>query len=204
MSDPIEFFFEYVSPYAYIAAKQIDEVGKRHGVEVIWRPLSLGHVWKAIGAKNVGPSATPQRSQYILMDAGRSAKLAGLPMSAPAVFPVDAKLARLAFYAVSQKDTELGKKFAEAVFDKFWAKSEEVTEVSDLEGITKDLGIDMSLIEGAPANADAKTAMIASTDAAVESGAFGMPWFRVGSQVFWGADRIPHIDQYLGYKAKKS
>jgi len=204
MSDPIEFFFEYVSPYAYIAAKQIDEVGKRHGVDVIWRPLSLGHVWKAIGATNVGPTATKQRSQYILMDAGRSAKLAGLPMSPPAVFPVDAKLARLAFYAVSEKDTELGKKFAEAVFEKFWAKSEEVTEVSDLEGIAKDLEIDMSLIEGALINADAKAAVIASTEAAVESGAFGMPWFRVGNQVFWGADRVPHIDQYLSFKAKKS
>ncbi|MEH6404493.1 MAG: 2-hydroxychromene-2-carboxylate isomerase [Sneathiella sp.] len=204
MNDPIEFFFEYVSPYAYIAAKQIEEVGKRQGVEVIWRPLSLGHVWKAIGATNVGPNALPQKSKYILMDAGRSAKLAGLPMAPPAVFPVDAKLARLAFYAVSEKDSEMGKKFAEAVFEKFWAKSEEITELSDLEGIAKDLGIDFSLIEGALTNGDAKAAMIASTEAAVESGAFGMPWFRVGKQVFWGADRISHIDQYLGFKAKKS
>lgn len=204
MSDPIEFFFEYVSPYAYIAAKQIEEVGKRHGVEVIWRPLSLGHVWKAIGATSVGPNALPQKSQYILMDAGRSAKLAGLPMASPAVFPVDAKLARLAFYAISEVDVALGKKFAEAVFEKFWAKSEEVTDASDLEDIAKDLGIDFSLIEGSLVNADAKAAMIASTEAAVESGAFGMPWFRIGSQVFWGADRIPHIDQYLGFKATKS
>ncbi len=104
MSDPIEFFFEYVSPYAYIAAKQIEEVGARHGREVIWRPVSLGHVWKAIGATNVGPNSLPEKSKYILMDSGRSARIAGLPMAAPAVFPVDAKLARLAFYAISAID----------------------------------------------------------------------------------------------------
>ncbi len=59
-------------------------------------------------------------------------------------------------------------------------------------------------MEGALGNADAKAAMIASTEAALESGAFGMPWFRVGDQVFWGADRVSHIDKYIEFKAKQA
>jgi len=203
MSDPIEFYIEFVSPYVYVAAKEIEEVGKKHGREVIWRPLSLGHVWKAIGAQNVGPGSIPQKSKYVMMDSARSAKLAGLPMAKPAVFPVDAKLARLAFYRIAAKDAELAKKFAFGVMEKFWAKSEEITEVEHLAPLAESLGIDKSDLEAAMSDADAKTAMIASTNEAVESGAFGMPWFKVGDQVFWGADRVSHIDKYLAFKAGK-
>ncbi|MFT6556561.1 2-hydroxychromene-2-carboxylate isomerase [Sneathiella sp.] len=201
MSDVIEFFFEYVSPYAYIAAKQIEEVGKKHGKEVIWRPVSLGHVWKSIGATNVGPGAVSQKAQYLMQDSARFAKMAGLEMSKPAVFPVDAKLARLAFYRLSAQDKDLGKAFAQGIFDKFWAKSEEITEPEHLEDLAKELKVDLSEIAEALTDADAKAAMIASTQAAIDCGAFGMPWFKYGEQVFWGADRIPHIDQYLAFKA---
>lgn len=125
-------------------------------------------------------------------------------MAKPAVFPVDAKLARLAFYAISAKDKELGKKFATGVFEKYWAKSEEVTQPDHLKRLVDSLGVDTSVLEAALNDSDAKAAMIASTNAAVESGAFGMPWFRVGDQVFWGADRVLHIDKYLEYKASKA
>lgn len=202
MSDPIEFYFEYVSPYAFIAAKQIEEIGARHGREVVWRPVSLGHVWKAVNATNVGPGAIPQKSRYIMMDAGRSARIAGYAMAAPAVFPVDAKLARLAFYAISATDKELAKKFADGVFDKYWAKSEEITDAAHLKDLTDRLGIDAAILDSALTDPAAKAAMIASTEAAVESGAFGMPWFKVGDQVFWGADRVSHIDKYLEFKSK--
>ncbi|MBL4907333.1 MAG: DsbA family protein [Sneathiella sp.] len=203
MSDPIEFFFEYVSPYAFIAAKQIEEVGACHGREVIWRPVSLGHIWKTVEATNVGPGAIPQKAEYIMMDSGRSARIAGYRMTAPAVFPTDAKLARLAFYVISAKDKELAKNFADGVFDKYWTKSEEITEISHLTDLTDSLGIVAADMEAAASDPNAKAAMIESTDAALKSGAFGMPWFRVGDQVFWGADRVSHIDKYLEFKARQ-
>ncbi|OUR77478.1 hypothetical protein A9Q83_11040 [Alphaproteobacteria bacterium 46_93_T64] len=201
MSEPIEFFFEYVSPFAYIAAKQIEEVGAKHGREVVWRPIGLGHVWKAIGASN--PTSLPQKSNYIMMDSTRSARLAGIPITQPAVFPVDAKLARLAFYSLAKTDTELAKKFANGVFDIFWAKGEEITTLEHLTDLAAALGLDADVLTAALEDQDAKAAMIESTNAAVESGAFGMPWFKVGEQVFWGADRVSHIDQYLADKATK-
>ncbi|WP_169568571.1 2-hydroxychromene-2-carboxylate isomerase [Sneathiella limimaris] len=201
MSLPIEFFIEFSSPYVYIAANQIDEIAAKHGSEVIWRPMSLGHVWKAIGAENVGPSSIPQKMNYINMDSGRSAKLAGLPMAKPAVFPIDAKLARLAFYRINRSNPELAKEFAKGVCRRVWAESKEVTAPEHLIELAKSLGIDESEITEAAEDADAKAEVIAATTAAVECGAFGVPWFKVGDQVFWGADRIAHIDQYLAFKA---
>lgn len=203
MSDPIIFYCEVVSPYAYIGAHTIEKVAAKHGREVLWRPVSLGHIWKAIGATNVGPAAIPAKARYLLTDSGRAAKMAGLPMAKPAVFPVDAKLVRLAFYRLNARDPDLAKKFMLGVFDKYWAKSEEITTVAHLSGLAGELGIETSELEAALEDGDAKAAMIEATNAAVDSGAFGMPWFVVGDQVFWGSDRVPHIDQYLAFKAGK-
>jgi 2-hydroxychromene-2-carboxylate isomerase len=203
MTLPIEFFVEFSSPYVYIAANQIDEVAAKHGSDVIWRPMSLGHVWKAIGATNVGPASIPEKMNYINMDSGRSAKMAGLPMAKPAVFPIDAKLARLVFYRINRKDPALAKEFAKGVSRRIWAESKEVTAPEHLIDLAKPLGISESDVRGAADDPDAKAAVIASTTAAVEAGCFGVPWFKVGDQVFWGADRIPQIDQYLAFKASK-
>ncbi|MEP3244740.1 MAG: 2-hydroxychromene-2-carboxylate isomerase [Sneathiella sp.] len=200
MTNVIEFYFEFNSPFAYIAAHQIEEVAKKHGMEVSWRPISLGHVWKAIGATNVGPAGNPVKLKYQGKDSARFAKLAGLPLNRPAMHPVDAKLARLAFYRLSAKDPALGKSFVKGVFDQFWGRGEDITTADQLAGVMKNLGQDESELEASLSDNEAKTAMIAFTQEAIDSGAFGMPWFKVGDEVFWGADRIPHIDQYLASK----
>lgn len=204
MTDVIEFYFEFNSPFAYIAAHQIEDVASNHDLSVSWRPVSLGHVWKAIGATNVGPAGNPVKLKYQGQDSARFAKLAGLPLKRPENHPVDAKLARLAFYRLAAKDEALGKKFATAVFDQFWARGEDITGVEQLSDIVKELGVDEAELTASLEDAAAKKQMIEFTQAAIDSGAFGMPWFKVGDQVFWGADRISHIDQYLAYKANNS
>lgn len=204
MNIPVEFFIEFSSPYNYIAVNQIEKIAKKNGSEAIWRPISLGHVWNAIEANNVGPNSLPQKTNYINMDSGRSAKIAGLPMAKPAAFPVDAKLARLVFYRVNRNDPAMAKEFAKGVSRLLWAESKEITAPEHLMALAKSLGIAESDVAGAADDADAKADVIAATTAAVESGCFGVPWFKVGEQVFWGADRIAHIDQYLAFKAKKS
>ncbi|WP_025899858.1 2-hydroxychromene-2-carboxylate isomerase [Sneathiella glossodoripedis] len=204
MGKAIEFFVEFSSPYNYIAVNQIGEVAQRNGVEAIWRPISLGHVWKAIGAQNVGPASIPQKMNYINMDSSRSARMAGLPMAKPAVFPVDAKLARLVFYRINRSDPEKAKEFARGVSRQLWAESREITAPEHLSELAGSLGVSMDEVIAAADDAEAKSAVISATTDAVESGCFGVPWFKVGEQVFWGADRIAHIDQYLAYKSGQS
>lgn len=201
MTNVIEFYFEFNSPFAYIAANAIEDVAAKHGATVSWRPVSLGHVWKAIEAVNVGPAGHPVKLKYQARDSARFAELYGLPLTRPAVHPIDAKLARLAFYRLSVKDEELGKRFVKAAFDKFWGRGEDITTADQLSSVMSEIGESDAELAAALEDQNAKKAVIENTQAAVDSGAFGMPWFKVGDEVFWGADRIPHIDLYLASKA---
>jgi len=199
MSEPIEFYLEFVSPFAYIAAKETEIVAAKHGREVIWRPIAFGHLCKALGIER--PASIPQKLKYILMDSTRSAAMSGISITKPAVFPVDAKLARLAFYALNKSDKELAKKFAAGVFEVFWVKGMEITEPAHLENLASSLDLDADFLVNAAQDQDAKVDMIAATNSAVDSDAFGVPWFKIGDQVFWGADRVSHIDKYLENQA---
>ena len=195
MAEPITFYLEFSSPYAYLAAQFIEPVGERHGREVIWRPISLGHVWQAIGYSADMVPATKMAHSRI--DAARCARLEGVPFTEPAHFPVDARLARRAFYRLDGKDPALAKRFALGVFDQYWGEGRDIREVADLAGLAAGLRIDPADLEAALTDDDAKRRMVQATEAAIKSGCFGVPWFTLDGETFWGHDRIPYIDRWL-------
>ncbi len=195
MADPIVFYLEFSSPYAYVAAQEIDELAERYGRQVLWRPVSLGHVWKAIG---YDPAAMPrQKRRYMAGDMIRSARLAGLPFTMPETFPVNARLARLVFYRLNARDADLARRFALAVLNRYWGQGQDITTADDLAGIAAGLRIDTGEIEAAASDEAAKAAVIEATEAAVNDGCFGMPWFMLDGEAFWGHDRLGQIEKRL-------
>lgn len=195
MADPIVFYMEFSSPYVYVAAQEIDELADRYGRQVLWRPVSLGHIWKAIGYH---PASLPQQKRdYLAVDMVRSARLAGLPFTMPNPFPVNARLARLVFYRLNARDGDLARRFALAVLNRYWGQGQDISEADDLAGIASGLRIDESEIAAAESDQDAKSAVIEATNDAVRDGCFGMPWFMLDGEPFWGHDRLGQIEKRL-------
>ncbi|MCE3250307.1 MAG: putative 2-hydroxychromene-2-carboxylate isomerase, partial [Geminicoccaceae bacterium] len=87
MAAPIDFYFEFASPYGYLASTQIDAIGARHGREVAWHPIMLGAAFKETGAKPL--THTPLKGPYLLRDAPRFARLLGVPFTLPPVMPAN-------------------------------------------------------------------------------------------------------------------
>ncbi len=85
MPAPIEFFFDFSSPYGYIASRRIDDLGARHGRAVIWRPILLGAVFKLTGMTPL--TEIPMKGDYAKHDFARTARLHGLPFAMPEPFP---------------------------------------------------------------------------------------------------------------------
>ncbi len=195
MAGEIVFYLEFSSPYVYVAAQEIDELAERYGRRVLWRPISLGHVWKAIG---YDPASAPrQKREYMAVDMVRSARLAGLPFSMPDPFPVNARLARLVFYRLNARDADLARRFALAVLNRYWGQGQDISELADLAGIAGGLRIDESEIAAAEGDENAKAAVIAATNDAVRDGCFGMPWFMLDGEAFWGHDRLGQMEKRL-------
>ncbi len=195
MSGPLTFYLEFSSPYAYLAAQSIDEVADRHGRAVLWRPISIAHVWRDIG---VTADMVPRvKMLHARIDARRCAELDGVPYTVPDVFPVDAKLARLAFYRLDATNPDLARRFALAVFHRYWGEGRDIREVAHLDGLARGLRIDPAELSAALEDAGARRRMVAATEAARDQGCFGVPWIEVDGETFWGHDRLPYIDKWL-------
>ena len=195
MAEPLTFYTEFSSPYAYLAAQSIDEMAARHGRDVVWRPVSVGHIFQAVGyTADMVPKI---KREHARVDVARCARLIEVPFSHPESFPVDAKLARLVFYRLDRRDPDLARRFALGVFYKFWGEGHDIRDSDTLAGLGAGLRIAADEITAAADDPQAKAEMIRHTNAAIADGCYGMPWIVVDGESFWGHDRLDYIDRYL-------
>src|SRR5262245_28217214 len=114
MAEPIEFYFDFASPYGYFAACQIEDIAARHGRMVRWRPYLLGVALKQTGQK--GLLEQPLRGPYHLHDFARSARRIGVPFKLPNPFPFAGIAPSRAFYWIEERDQALAVRFARKTF----------------------------------------------------------------------------------------
>lgn len=187
----LEFFYDFTSPYTYLASTQVEAVAARAGAAVRWRPFVLGGVFKATG--NRAPLEVPAKGRHMLTDLERWAKRLGVPLRFPGTFPFASVLAlRCALAAEGQ-----GKlvPFSQAVFRAAWAEEQDVSSPEVLAGLADDVGLDgAALVAAAPGF---KEALARQTAEAVERGAFGAPTFFVGEELFVGNDRLDFVEAAL-------
>src|SRR5512134_3771445 len=102
MSSPIEFYFDFSSPYGYLASTRIDAIAARFGRETVWRPILLGAVFRVTGGKPL--PMLPLKGDYAARDTARFARLWGVPFRLPGKFPIATQAAARAFYWVAGRD----------------------------------------------------------------------------------------------------
>ena len=187
----LEFFYDFTSPYTYLASTQVEAVAARAGAAVRWRPFLLGGVFKATG--NRAPLETPAKGRHMLVDLQRWAHRLGVPLRFPGTFPIPTVLAlRCALAAEAQ-----GKlvPFSKAVFQAAWVDEQDIASPEVLAGLADDLDLDgAALVAAAPGF---KEALVKNTAEAVERGAFGAPTFFVGEELFVGNDRLDFVEAAL-------
>jgi 2-hydroxychromene-2-carboxylate isomerase len=197
MSAAVDFYLDFPSGYSYIAAHRIGALAAAHGRSVEWRVISLPHVFKATGYP--APMSLAAKWRYAMLDWHRSCEAAGLPHVEPAALPLDAKLARIAFWSLAAEDAARAREFALAVISRYWGAGEEVRTAEQIARACAPLGLDTAEIERRAADPMARDRLVAETARAIEIGVFGAPFFVVAGEPFWGADRLAELDRRLGY-----
>lgn len=192
---PMDFYFEFASPYGYLASTQIDAIAARHGRTALWHPIMLGAAFKETGAKPL--TQTPLKGPYLLHDVPRFARLLGVPLTLPPVMPMNSLAASRACLSVEEKDPALAKRLAQALLHAHWGEGRDVSAPEAVAQVATGLGIDRDALLSAIADQRIKDRLKEQTQAAIERGVFGSPFIFVDDEPFWGADRLDDIDRWL-------
>jgi 2-hydroxychromene-2-carboxylate isomerase len=198
------FFYDYVSPYTYLASTQIDALGEKHGLRVDWEPALLGGVMKATG--NQPPAMLPARATYMGEDLVRWAEDYGVPFRFTPFFPLQTMAALRAAIAVRARDLSHFATWNTRVFRAAWVEGLDVGNKEVLADIAREIGVDPAIVTGANDDAAVKERLKAQTEHVVSLGAFGFPWIVVEqtaddgaktSESYFGNDRLAMVDARL-------
>ena len=195
----IEFYYDLVSPYSYLAYGETGRVAEKAGAEVVLRPVLLGALHKAAGIK--APIETPAKGRYQARDIQRWAARYGLPMRFPEQFPFRTlKTMRAAMWCAGRNSL---KPFTREAFALFWEEDgapkglESSDEDGPLREVARRVGIDPEEMLAGAATGETKQALKGATSEAAERGVFATPTFFVGDEMFWGNDRLDFVEEAL-------
>ena len=190
MTKHIEFFYDYVSPYTYLANSQLSDLDG----EIVYRPMLLGGLMHAIG--NKPPALLKSRGKYLFQDVQRWANHYGVPYAMNPAFPVNTvKALRVALVAL--EDGLLGR-IHQPMFDAVWANQLDVNDADVLSEILTDAGLATADIMRRIGTDAIKTKLRENTDEAIERGVFGAPTFFVDGEMYFGNDRLHFVKAALG------
>lgn len=188
MKPSIDFYFDFSSPYGYLASHKIEALAANYGRGVTWRPMLLGVAFKATGS---GPlPSIPLKGDYAKRDFLRSARFHGVPFRMPEPFPVSTVAACRAFYSL--KDPKEQVLLAKALFRAYFVDNVNIGEASQVLKISNSLGLRAEID-----SQTVKDKTRAEVEAALAKGVFGSPYIVIDGEPFWGVDRFDQIERWL-------
>jgi len=195
MAGPIDFYFDFSSPYGFFASTRIDDLAGHYGRVVKWRPILLGAAFKVSGQKPL--MEIPLKGDYSRHDFVRFGRLLDLKFRLPDPFPFGAVAASRAFYWLDARDPALAKRFAKAVFRQAYIAGVDVTGIDFVCDLAAGMGVPREELKAALASPEVKEVLRKEVEAAVAKGVFGSPYIVVDGEPFWGADRLAQIEEWL-------
>ena len=192
---PIEFYFEFNSPYGYVAAHMIDHLAERYERTVDWHAMLLGPIFKETGARPM--REVPIKGAYIQKDAARTCRYYGVDYNEPEVHPFSPVAACRAFYWMKDKDPAKAKELAMALYIAAMRDNQDISTAAGVAKVGASIGLDQKDIIDAVDDNKVKLRLMDEVDAAKRKGVFGSPFFIVDGEPFWGVDRLEIITEWL-------
>jgi 2-hydroxychromene-2-carboxylate isomerase len=184
----IEFWFEFASTYSYLSVMRIETEAQLHGVRVVWKPFLLGPIFRALGMENSPFVLQKEKGAYVWEDMRRQCRKYGLRWTQPSIFPRLSVLpARVALLAAEQP--WIGA-FCRGAMQLNFALDQDISQPEQLAPILAELGLPARQILSEAQAESTKSHLREQTEEARGRGIFGAPFFFVGTEMFWGNDRL--------------
>lgn len=189
----VEFYFDYLSPYAYLAWLSVPHVCSARGIELAPRPVVLGALLQHWG--QLGPAEIPPKALFTFKDCVRRAHHLGHPFRAPAYHPFNPLTAlRVSLSEVAgaaQRDV------MNALWQAGWGEGRDLGSAQEIADILNQAGLAGTALVARASDPEVKALLKANTEGAIQQGVFGVPTMLVGEELFWGADQLDALGMYL-------
>lgn len=196
MKTPVQFYFDFSSPYGYFAAMCIDELAGKYGRQVDWHPILLGAIFKITETKPLVD--LPLKGPYSRHDLNRTARLHKIDFKMPSTFPIAThQVARAMLWIQKKHGKDIAKQFAKKAYQAFFMDDINISEVDAILKIATQCGFDSQEVANGMVQQDIKDQLKSDNDAALVKGIFGSPFIIVDGEPFWGFDRFYQIEAML-------
>jgi len=193
MTERLQFHFDFVSPYAYLAWKQIHAIAAETNTHVVAIPTLFAALLDASG--NLGPAEIPSKREYIYRDTLRTARVLGIPFRPPPSHPFN-PLVALRVCSLAMDDTTR-RRAIDALYEAAWADGSGIETPEKVTAALDRAGLPGARLVTEASSPEAKATLRRNTDEAIAAGVFGVPTMRVGGDLFWGCDSLGHLSRRL-------
>ncbi len=196
MSASLDFYFDFSSPYGYLASEKIEALAVRHGRVVDWHPVLLGVIFKQTGAAPL--TMIPLKGDYSRRDMARSARFHGVAgFRMPSKFPIPSQAAaRLVLWQKQRDATRVGE-VVHALYRAFFVDDIDISAPDSAVAAVAKGDVDTASARAAIDDPAIKDALREANDQAIARGVFGSPFIVVDGEPFWGVDRLDQVERWL-------
>jgi len=186
MIKSFDFYFDFVSPYSFLAHKQIKKIEKKEGIKIRYKPILVGGLHNLHGIK--APAFIPAKAKHMIRDCKLIAAKNGVKFKFNSYFPIRSlNLMRGVFVA---EEDNIKSFFIDSIFNTIWQDGLNMNDQVIIEKVLKNLNVNPKTFILRSTSSQIKDSLRKKTNDAYEKGIFGAPTFMVNNKIFWGQDRI--------------
>ena len=195
MAAPIDFYFDFSSPYGYLGAEKIEALAAKYGRAVDWHPVLLGVIFKETGGAPL--TTLPIKGDYSKRDFQRSARFLGVPYRAPSKFPIASQAPARIVLWLKHRDPALAARVAKALYRAYFVDDVDISDPDRAAAVAAKEGADAAAARSAVDDPAVKDELKADVAQALARGVFGSPYVIVDGEPFWGVDRFEQLERWL-------
>jgi 2-hydroxychromene-2-carboxylate isomerase len=196
MAAPIDFYFDFSSPYGYLASQKIEALAAKYGREVDWHPVLLGVIFKETGAAPL--TMVPLKGDYSRRDFERSARFHGIGgFRMPPKFPIAGQAPARIVLWLKARDPAEAARVAKALYRAFFTEGIDISSPELAASVAAREGVDVTAARAAIDDPAIKEALRREVEQAIARGVFGSPFIVVDGEPFWGLDRFDQVERWL-------
>ena len=186
MIKPFDFYFDFISPYSFLAHKEISKIEKKNSIKIKYKPILLGGLHNLHGIK--APAFIPAKAKHMIRDCKLIAEKNKIKFKFNSYFPIRSlNLMRGVFVA---EEDNYKSYYIDSIFNAIWQDGLNMNDENIIEKVLKNLNVNPKTFSLRAASSSVKESLKKRTHEAYEKGIFGAPSFVANDKIFWGQDRI--------------